>query len=242
MALVRRSELIAPATAQPPGAAGATAAVGTIPRPGQPAEPGQYPPPPGPPSTGAEVAAVPSRPAGAGWVLLALLLVAIGAGVAYVLDRTGMKADPFKIGNQTSVYAGLAVFAAALERIIETFAQWLPGGQKVKAEYEQMVAAAANAHPTVTLADVAKAKARLDHSQANRTVLIWGLACAVATGIAMLSGFCLLHMIAGDTWNPRSIPFWVDALVTGVVVGTGTKPLHDLITKAQNAREAAAGK
>jgi hypothetical protein len=29
------------------------------------------------------------------------------------------------------------------------------------------------------------------------------------------------------------VPPWIDALVTGLVVGSGTKPLHDLIIKAQ---------
>jgi hypothetical protein len=43
-------------------------------------------------------------------------------------------------------------------------------------------------------------------------------------------------MIAAPGWDPQSIPLWVDALVTGLVVGTGTKPLHDLISKLQNQR------
>jgi hypothetical protein len=66
---------------------------------------------------------------------------------------------------------------------------------------------------------------------ADRTVLIWGLATAVATVASALSGFYLLHSIAGATWN--GIPVWADALITGLIVGSGTKPVHDLITRAQ---------
>jgi hypothetical protein len=74
----------------------------------------------------------------------------------------------------------------------------------------------------------------MDRAQANRTVLLWALATAVAAGAAGASGFYLLHMIAAPDWSV-DLPYWVDALVTGLVVGTGTKPLHDLITRAQNA-------
>jgi hypothetical protein len=66
---------------------------------------------------------------------------------------------------------------------------------------------------------------------ANRTVLIWGLATAVATVASAISGFYLLHSIAGATWD--GIPVWADALITGLIVGSGTKPVHDLITRAQ---------
>ena len=65
---------------------------------------------------------------------------------------------------------------------------------------------------------------------------MWGLATAVASAAAGASGFYLLHMIAASDWAV-TIPDWVDALVTGLVVGTGTKPLHDLITRAQGAKD-----
>jgi hypothetical protein len=66
---------------------------------------------------------------------------------------------------------------------------------------------------------------------ANRTVLIWGLATAVATLASAVSGFYLLHSVAGANWD--GIPIWADALITGLIVGSGTKPVHDLITRAQ---------
>ncbi|OLB81914.1 MAG: hypothetical protein AUI14_01640 [Actinobacteria bacterium 13_2_20CM_2_71_6] len=182
----------------------------------------------------AEAAAVASKGAGVGTVAIGFVLVAIGAAIAYALNKWGNHADPFQIGNQTSAYAGLIVFAGAVERFLEPFAHWLPGS-RTKNEYEQAVAALTNGHPGISLGAVATAKAKLDRAQANRTVLLWALATAVATAAAGASGFYLLHMIAASGWTV-DIPFWVDALVTGLVVGTGTKPLHDLITKAQESR------
>jgi hypothetical protein len=232
MALVRRSEVLgtqAPEAATPPGAtAGATA--------GETVGPTQA----APQQAVGEAAAVSSKPASFGSVLFAFVLVALGALGAYALNRWGTKAAPFKVGNQTSAYAGLAVFSAAVERFLEPFAQWLPGGRKAKAQLEKVTAALANRHPVVTLTDVADARARLDRALASRTVFMWGLATAVATVVAAAGGFYLLHMIAGPSWA-GAIPNWVDALVTGLVVGTGTKPLHDLITKVQSQKNAATG-
>src|SRR5262249_53762989 len=103
-------------------------------------------------------------------------------------------------------------------------------------EYESTVAAMSNGHPAVTLREVAAAKARQDRSQSNRTILMWGVATAVATTAAGASGYYLLHMIAATDWT-LDIPPWVDAVATGLVVGTGTKPLHDLITRAQGSKD-----
>ena len=224
MALVRRADLLAPAQTavvpiqSPPGGADAPPPSLTTALPAWAAN--------------AEAAAVASRGAGIGTVAFGFVLVAAGAVVAWALQRYGTHANPFKIGNQTSAYAGVVVFAGAVERFLEPFAHWLPGA-RARDEYESAVAALTNGHPGVSLGAVATAKARMDRAQANRTVLLWALATAVATAAAGASGFYLLHMIAASDWS-GSIPLWVDALVTGLVVGTGTKPLHDLITRTQD--------
>jgi hypothetical protein len=181
----------------------------------------------------AEAAAVASKGASITSILGAFVLVAIGTGVAYTLIRWGRWNNPFEIGNQVSAYAALIVFAGAVERVLEPFSNLLPG-TRARARYESAVAALANAHPAASLHEVATAKAKLDQALANRTVLMWGLATAVAAVVSAAGGFYILHMIAAKDWSDH-IPTWVDALVTGLVVGTGTKPLHDLISRAQGA-------
>jgi hypothetical protein len=240
MALVRRVDVMGPVTPPPVAhygnGANGPGAVATVPPQGPPA--GADAPAPSIASAApgwaanAEAAAVASKGAGFGTVAFGFVLVAVGAAVAYALNRWGNHADPFKIGNQTSAYAGIIVFAGAVERFLEPFAHWLPGS-RAKNDYEATVAALTNGHPGVSLREVATAKARMDRAQANRTVLLWSLATAVATAAAGASGFYLLHMIAAEGWTAQ-LPNWVDALVTGLVVGTGTKPLHDLITRAQD--------
>src|SRR6266571_438713 len=196
MALVRRADLLAPAQTavvpiqSPPGGADAPPPSLTTALPAWAAN--------------AEAAAVASRGAGIGTVAFGFVLVAAGAVVAWALQRYGTRAGPFKIGNQTSAYAGVVVFAGAVERFLEPFAHWLPGA-RARDEYESAVAALTNGHPGVSLGAVATAKARMDRAQANRTVLLWALATAVATAAAGASGFYLLHMIAASDWS-GSVP------------------------------------
>ncbi len=234
MALVRRASVMGPSSGVYVGQAAVAPAV-----PAQPGPPGA-PPPVAAPTP--DAAAVPSKPASPVYVVLSFAIVALSTLVAWALWKTNHSGSPFKIGNQTSAYAGATAFAAAVERILEPFSQLVPGGRKAKAQYEQLVAALANKDPRVSLDAIAQAKAKMDHSTANRGVVLWGLATGLATIVSTVGGFYLLHMIAAPDWVDTNIPLWVDALVTGLVVGTGTKPLHDLITKLQNIRSGGSSK
>ena len=102
--------------------------------------------------------------------------------------------------------------------------------------------------------DAAVAQKKHHHSQANRAVLMWAtaavlamLACA-SLGIFLLRSIETPSAVAGSTAsasvrsssaapsapspakNPNRL---LDLLVTGLVVGAGTKPLHDLISQIQ---------
>jgi hypothetical protein len=92
------------------------------------------------------------------------------------------------------------------------------------------------------------------HSQANRAVLMWATAAVLAMLVCASLGVFLLRSIetpstaTGSTTsaslqsssaapsapNPAKDPNrLLDLLVTGLVVGAGTKPLHDLISQIQ---------
>src|SRR5258708_3512151 len=110
---------------QPPAAVAASLTLNAPPR--EEATTVLSTPPPPAWAVNAAAAAVASKGAGVRTVGVAFLIVVVGAAVAYVMQRWGTKADPFKIGNQTSAYAGMIVFAGAVERILEPFANWFPG-------------------------------------------------------------------------------------------------------------------
>lgn len=178
-------------------------------------------------------ATAPTLPAGHVAVAIAFALVVIGGYVAYAMPQTA----PFHVSSAMAAYGGLLVFASAIERVLEPFSHRLPGRHATNL-YEQAVVDLSNRRPGASLLVVAHAKAKADRAVADRSVIMWGLATAVSTVIAAASGFYLLRMIASPTWAP-SVPMWVDAIITGLVVGSGTKPLHDLIIKAQTPRESA---
>ena len=102
--------------------------------------------------------------------------------------------------------------------------------------------------------DAAKAKKAAHWSQAARAVVMWATASALAMLACAALGIFLLRSVQtpADTGStkataavatakngsapasPSKYPNrWLDLLVTGLVVGAGTKPLHDLVTQIQ---------
>jgi hypothetical protein len=102
--------------------------------------------------------------------------------------------------------------------------------------------------------DAAVAQKEHHHSQANRAVLMWATAAVLAMLACASLGIFLLRSIetpsavnestasasvrsssaAPSAPSPAKNPNrLLDLLVTGLVVGAGTKPLHDLITQIQ---------
>jgi hypothetical protein len=189
------------------------------------------------PSPGGEAAAVPTQPASLGAIMAAFGLVAAGGAGSWMLWRSGNTPQGIQLQDATTVFAALFAFATAVERLLEPFARWLPGAGS-KAEFESAVASMANqgnASTYESLSRVAAAKSKLERGRANRMLVAWGIATAVSTVAASAGGFYLLHAIAGPGWN--GVATWIDAIVTGVVVGSGTKPLHDVISRVQKTKE-----
>src|SRR5947207_11984188 len=93
-----------------------------------------------------DAAAVPSMPASGLAVLLSFGLVFVGGFAAYEMG-VWHDASTFRVGNEMSAFGALFVFAAAVERLLEPLSQWLPG-RSAKGDYERMIAAVANRHPT----------------------------------------------------------------------------------------------
>ena len=174
-------------------------------------------------------AAVPTMPA-KGWATMAGLgLTGLSALGAFNI-QTLMAPNPFQIGDAMSTFGALFVFAAAVERILEPFSRFMPG--RVQQErYEKALADVDNAVPGAMNA-AAHYKAAVESARSSRGILMWGIATFVATLLAAGSGFCLLRVLsANPSWD--GVSYWLDALITGLVVGSGTKPVHDFVTRIQ---------
>jgi hypothetical protein len=181
-----------------------------------------------PPADPAAVA-VPTLPAHPLAVLAGLGLAVWGGILA--MGVTNLAAPPvFRVDNQMATFGALFAAAAAVERVLEPITRWMPG-RRSNEKYEHALAAVANGIPGAIHA-AATAKAQCERDRSSRGVIMWGLATAVATVLSSSAGFYLLHALSADPqWD--AVPRWADALITGLVVGSGTKPLHDLLNRVQ---------
>jgi len=134
-----------------------------------------------------------------------------------------------------SIFALFYVAAQAVERLLEPFsALLLTVGDKEKAR-DQALAEYQQAK-TKDKGDAAAGKqADLERTRANRRVVFWGLATVVG-----LFASAVLKLYFLRTLGVSDSPRWAEILVTGLVIGAGTKPLHDLISRIEKAKENAA--
>jgi hypothetical protein len=135
-------------------------------------------------------------------------------------------------------FAGVVVVAAALERLLEPLSDVLlpKDPPKQQAAQTKTAAQAAAADPDENTAQVkplvdkaAKKQAAADARPMDRTIMFWVIASACGLVLAGSFGFFLLQPVASNHVNRA-----LDLVVTGLAIGAGTKPLHDLITNIQS--------
>ena len=170
-------------------------------------------------------------------VLLAYLLVAagIGAGIGLWAWR-----DPtsFPPGAGVSVFAPLYILAQAIERFIEPFSSYLGSAKPdggTKADKKKKPEALGLLNQAIADKDAAGAAewARVvDKIRRHTAVIAWGVATFLGTVLCGLFGLYMLRLI-GFTAVPKQI----DIAISGLAVGSGTKPLHDLIGNIQKSKE-----
>lgn len=99
------------------------------------------------------------------------------------------------------------------------------------------------------LGTAAQKQAAVDRSRSNRTVVLWAVASVLGMVLSGVLGLYLLHAVglqddlvgidgrlAGGWGSAAGLRHALDLLVTGLAIGGGTKPLHDLIQNLQEAK------
>jgi hypothetical protein len=176
------------------------------------------------------------RPKGK-WLVIAAAVIAIGyvVGISLlgVTAPTG-QSDLLVVSSNWSAFGALFVVALAVERFIEPFSEWLgPSTTNAAVERDEKVADSES-----NAADMAKTKAAavsqdsLTRARNETAIVTW----AVATALAYVTcgGLKILLLSAIVDTKVGGVPVrWMDLLVTGLVVGAGTKPLHDLVSNIQ---------
>lgn len=177
-------------------------------------------------------------------VLLAFLVVALGWWLGYILfnktpvDNGGVKFDPV---DGIGLFALFFILAQALERLMEPIAELsIPNFGSSKEKPRTNVARRVKA--AIAETDPAKAQEELDNGAAeqadenriegNTKVVIWAIATFVAMLISGSTHLFFLDAVGASGVNPS-----LNILLTGLVIGGGTKPLHELIKKLEKPSE-----
>jgi hypothetical protein len=178
-------------------------------------------------------------------VVIPCFIVIVVAGLAewcFFYDKN-IPAAWLKVSTPVTgvgIFAVFFVAAQATERLLEPIADMLQGDTSSdvvttsKQANDAVTAAAtetdAQKKPSAATVNekvtaVANATARNTRATAERKVVFWAVACVV--GIA---GAAALHLFLFKTIGFSAAPPALDIFATGLVIGAGTKPLHDLTT------------
>ena len=171
---------------------------------------------------------------------LTTVIVCVGAvAVASVLSWAAFKLfdpTPIKVTSTYVPLAGFIIVATALERLLQPLSLFFFGTDGVPDPAPAANAAASagadSTRPTAEVQQLAQtaadAKAKVQQRKEERTIVYWAIASCIAMVIAGCFGFMLVASIASTPVNT-----FFDIAVTGLAIGAGTKPLHDLFTSIQ---------
>jgi hypothetical protein len=189
-------------------------------------------------TTAPAAASGPSAPTtspGIKYVVSASFLVVAAYVAALIVSAKVWDKGPLdgrKLITDVSIFALLYVAAQAVERLLEPVSWLALKIDDAKKTRDTAFAAYQTSGKSDAGTTAANAQASLEHARSNRAVVYW----ALATGVGMFAAAALklyfLHIL-GVTDAPR----WAEILVTGLVIGGGTKPLHDLISRIEKAKE-----
>ena len=160
-----------------------------------------------------------------GYTVLGVGLAAAAFLIAWRLH--GNRSSTYRIDNQWSALTGLFILALAIERALEPFSRKLgPDTTRAKEERD---------------APQRKASAAQDQNAVEMCrrltgVVTWGAATGLSFLLCAKLNITLMEAVAANGSAPP--PFWADLLVTGLVVGAGTKPLHDLVANIERGKNA----
>jgi hypothetical protein len=172
-----------------------------------------------------------------------IMLVAYGSIVVFAVVaflRDGTLRDPLVLASGASAFALFYVASQAIERFLEPFSHFILPKEPIK---EQEKAALKDAIDAETLEvaetktrDAANKAAEVNLRDKERTILFWAVASDIGIVVSMVLGLYFFAAILSPA-DPPQVPRWFDAVVTGLVIGGGSKVVHDLIERTKKKEE-----
>jgi hypothetical protein len=190
--------------------------------------------------TGAPEAGAPARDCGCAmpgkyqqvWYTVLALGIAVAA-FAGAWRLHGNTSSTYRIDGQWGAFTGLFILALAIERALEPFSRKL--GPDATSRRDTQVRAIAGAQPDDVEGIAAECQLAVDMCRRLTAVVTWGVATALAFLLCAQLNITLMQAVRAS--GSGAPPFWADLLVTGLVVGAGTKPLHDLVSSIERGKQ-----
>jgi hypothetical protein len=153
------------------------------------------------------------------WALGALFVAALI--VAWGWNHFGNVGTPFVPAKESeanfALFAGFYAAAQVIERLLELISPTLPFWDVPDPPT-----------PGGPASEVQMATAKAAQVKADRAAAAHGIAAVLGVGASCAFGLFLLQAIGFHVSNT------IDTFSTGIVIGAGTKPLHDFISGLQN--------
>jgi hypothetical protein len=162
-----------------------------------------------------------------GYLIWGYGLVALAIAAAIVLaELTDVKIE---VGEGFAPFAAIYIVAQAIERFIQPFTTFTVGADDKRKNKTDLLAAE-------SVDDKKEGQKELEAIHSNRSMAYWAAATVLALLVCGALGLGLIHSVAhltgGKEWTED-----LDIVITGIAVGSGTKPLHDLISFIKNTKE-----
>ena len=163
-------------------------------------------------------------------------VLALGIAVPAFLAAWGLhgnSSSTYRIDSHWGAFTGLFILALAIERALEPFSRRLgPDTTKAKnARDRQLACARADDRARAAV----EHQLAVDRCRRLTAVVTWGMATAAAFLLCAELNVTLMQAVRAS--SSGAPPFWADLLVTGLVVGAGTKPLHDLVANIERGKQ-----
>jgi hypothetical protein len=181
----------------------------------------------------AAAARKPAVTADPAYIVAAYFVVVLGAVLGIVAWHV-RDPQPFEPGSGISVFAPLYILAQSIERFLEPVATYF-GAAMVEGARTRKPAAKKKVYDALIAGNVDLAatwQRIVDRIRRNTTVITWALASLIGMVLCGTLGVLFLRMIGFE-----GTPEEVDIIISGLAVGSGTKPLHDLISNVQKSKE-----
>lgn len=173
-----------------------------------------------------------------------LAFIAVATAVAIAAFLIPGQPSEFPITKSVAPVEGLTIFAVffvgaqAIERLLEPFSLLLTDkkGEAAKAASDATKAAKDETKDEdavrVLVRTAAEKKAAVTDESIIKTVVFWSIATCVAAFAA--AGF---HLYFLSTIGIQTPTLWIEILGSALILGAGTKPLHDLVKYIEKKKE-----